>query len=281
MTDASLRALEDLDALLSVDHPVLTYDIGPGFTPPAYALGALAEGGAVAVQRRSDRGHPGLAVIGAATAVRRLLLSEEIGDLVRLRGLTHVSVPRAAFEHVADVHDWAGGGEWDWMWTTTTLPTLPHESDIEIVDDAAAAELVEFLRRANPRTHGEPFARPDQLWVTLRDDRALVACGSWDLATSGIPVLTGIAVDPARRGEGYGAAITAYLTRRAVSTCGACTLGMFADNLTARLLYHRLGYRTGAQWSSRWFAHGADGTNGPDRARPIGRPPGRRTAAAP
>lgn len=281
MTDARLRPLEDLDALLSVDQPVLTYDIGPGFNPPAYALGALTEGGAVAVQRRSDRGHPGLAVLGSAPAVRRLLLSEEVGDLVRLRALTHVSVPRAAFEHVADVHDWVGGGEWDWMWTTRTVPTLPHESAIEMVDGAAAAELVAFLRHANPRTHGEPFARPDQLWVTLRDGPVLVACGSWDLATSGIPVLAGIAVDPARRGEGYGAAITAYLTRRAVSAFGACTLGMFADNLTARRLYHRLGYRTGAQWSSRWFAHGAVGRNGPAQARPTGRPPGRRTAVAP
>lgn len=281
MTDMRPRAVDDLDSLLSVDHPVLTYDIGSGFTPPAYVLGSLAESGAVAVQRRSDRGHPGLAVIGSADAVRGLLLSEEVRDLVRLRDLTHVSVPRAAFEHIADVHDWGGGGEWDWMWTTTGVPTLPHESGIEIVDSATRGELVEFLRQANPRTHGEPFARPDQLWVTLREGDTLIACGSWDLATSGIPVLAGIAVDPARRGEGYGAAITAYLTRKAVATFGACTLGMFADNVTARRLYHRLGYRTGAQWSSRWFAHDPVVEHAPGRDRPSGRSPGRRTAVAP
>ena len=159
MTDMRPRAVDDLDSLLSVDHPVLTYDIGSGFTPPAYVLGSLAESGAVAVQRRSDRGHPGLAVIGSADAVRGLLLSEEVRELVRLRELTHVSVPRAAFENITDVHDWGGGGEWDWMWTTTGVPTLPHESGIEIVDSATRGELVEFLRRANPRTHGEPFAR--------------------------------------------------------------------------------------------------------------------------
>ena len=102
-----------------------------------------------------------------------------------------------------------------------------------------------------------------------------------DLATSGIPVLAGIAVDPARRGEGYGAAITAYLTRKAVATFGACTLGMFADNVTARRLYHRLGYRTGAQWSSRWCAHDPVVEHAPGRDRPSGRSPGRRTAVAP
>ena len=34
---------------------------------------------------------------------------------------------------------------------------------------------------------------------------------------------------------------------------GACALGMFADNDVARRLYHRLGYTTGMEWTSRWF----------------------------
>lgn len=281
MTGTTPTALEDLGALLSAGHPVLTYDIGAGFTPPAYAVGTLGDGGAIAVERRSDRGHPGLAVIGSAPAVRMLLLSDEVRDLVRLRALTHVSVPRESFEHVADVHDWGGGGEWDWMWTTTAVAPLRHESDIEVVDSSASTRLVEFLRHASPRTHGEPFARPDQLWVTLREHGTLIGCGSWDLATSGVPVLAGIAVEPSRRGEGYGAAITAYLTREAVSAFGACTLGMFADNVTARRLYHRLGYRTGAQWSSRWFAREPAGTHARGLAPPNGRPPEPRTAVAP
>jgi GNAT superfamily N-acetyltransferase len=281
MTAIRPRSLDDLDALLSVDHPVIAFDIGAGFSPPAYALGTLVDGGAVAVQRRSDRGHPGLAVLGSPPAVRSLLVSEEVRALVREQGLTHISVPRSAFGQVVDLHEWGGGGEWDWMWTTTAVPPLPHEPVIEVVDETAAGELVEFLQRANPRTHGEPFARPHQLWVTLRQDGRLVACGSWDLATSGIPVLAGIAVDPTRRGEGFGAAVTAYLTRRAVSGFGACTLGMFADNVTARRLYHRLGYRTGAEWSSRWFAREPAASSGPDLGRPSGRPPGHRTAAAP
>jgi predicted GNAT family acetyltransferase len=48
--------------------------------------------------------------------------------------------------------------------------------------------------------------------------------------------------------------VTAHLTRLAVLEAGACTLGMFADNDIARRLYHRLGFTTGMEWTSRWFA---------------------------
>ena len=69
----------------------------------------------------------------------------------------------------------------------------------------------------------------------------------------GTPTLAGIAVALHRRGEGWGAAVTAHLTRVAVEATGACALGMFADNDVARRLYHRLGFTTGMEWTSRWF----------------------------
>jgi ribosomal protein S18 acetylase RimI-like enzyme len=254
MTTVSLRRIDSVDELLALGHPVLTYDIGTGFAPPAYAWGDLDTGGAVVVERRSDRGVPGLAAIGAGPGIRRLVADPAVRDLVNARGLTHLSVPRGLFEQVEDLYAWGGGGEWDWMWTTQSPSApLPHESAVETVGPRTAARLTAFLGRASPRTHGEPFARPHQLWVVVREEAALVACGSWDRAASGVPVLTGIAVDPDRRGEGYGAAVTAYLTRAAVTRFGACTLGMFADNVTARRLYHRLGYRTGARWQTRWI----------------------------
>ena len=103
MSAETPRAVDDLDAVLALGHPVLTDDIGAGFSPPAIVLGALDDGGAVAVQRRSDRGHPGLAVIGSPPAVRALLSDQRVRDLVERRALTHVSVPRDAFGHVADL----------------------------------------------------------------------------------------------------------------------------------------------------------------------------------
>ena len=58
---------------------------------------------------------------------------------------------------------------------------------------------------------------------------------------------------PADGAQGWGAAVTAHLTRLAVAEVGACALGMFADNDVARRLYHRLGFTTGMEWTSRWF----------------------------
>jgi len=67
----------------------------------------------------------------------------------------------------------------------------------------------------------------------------------------GSPHLASIAVRPDRRGEGLGAAVSAALTRRGVTTDGVCTWGMCSDNAVARWLYLRLGYRIGHAWATR------------------------------
>lgn len=260
-TPPQLHRIEDAEEFSRLDHPVVRYDIGAGFAAPAYAWGTFDDDGAAAFLRRSDRGVPGLAALGSGAGIRALLASGPVRELIRERQLSHVSVPREVWPEVAQVVPWRGGGDWDWMWTTTAAMPLPHQDRIEVVDETSAGELTAFLAHANPRTHGQPFARPGQLWVVLRESDGtgdLVACGSWEPAVSGVPVLAGIAVDPCRRGAGYGAAITAYLTSAAVERFGACTLGMFADNVTARRLYHRLGYQDGARWATRWVVGSAD-----------------------
>ena len=124
-----------------------------------------------------------------------------------------------------------------------------------MLDPSARDEAEAFLAEHSPRTHGQPFARPGQRWVAVRDNRtaALIATGSSEPSAAGIPTLAGIATAADRRGAGWGAAITAHLTRIAVAEAGACALGMFADNDVARRLYSRLGYATGMEWTSRWF----------------------------
>ena len=64
-----------------------------------------------------------------------------------------------------------------------------------------------------------------------------------------------------QRGRGLGAAVTARLTREAITGVGVCTLGMYADNAVARRVYHRLGYATVHQLSTRV----------PLRGSPVGR----------
>jgi GNAT superfamily N-acetyltransferase len=236
-------------------HPVAVLDVGAGFVAPAYAVGSLADG-AVAFHRRSDHGVPGSAALGTASGLATLLDDPAVRAWVSGGGNRHLSVPRGLMPVVARRLDLGSrGGEWDWMWTRTAPPVVAGEEHVEVLDPTSRDEAEAFLTEHSPRTHGQPFARPGQRWVAVRDPRtgALVAVGSSEPSAAGIPSLAGIAVATDRRGAGWGAAVTAHLTRLAIDETGACTLGMFADNDVARRLYHRLGYTTGMEWTSRWF----------------------------
>ncbi len=141
------------------------------------------------------------------------------------------------------------------MWTREEPPPVPGEDEVHVIGPDLREEVERFLDAHSPRTHGQPFARPGQRWVGVRDpaDGSLVAVGGSEPSQGGTPTLAGIAVGTARRGQGWGAAVTAHLTRLAVRESGACALGMFADNDAARRVYLRLGFRTGMRWTSRWF----------------------------
>ncbi len=245
-------------------HPVVVLDIGDGFVPPAYAVGPVgnapsggwAAGSAVAIHRRSDHGVPGTAVLGTASGLATLLDDPEVRGWVTGGGNRHLSVPRGTVDIVAARLDLGTrGGDWDWLWTRAEPPAVAGEDSVGLLDPGDREEVERFLDLHSPRTHGQPFARSGQLWVGVREggDGPLVAVGGSEPSQAGTPALAGIAVDTHRRGEGWGAAVTAHLTRLAVRRTGACTLGMFADNDVARRLYHRLGFTTGMEWTSRWF----------------------------
>ncbi|MGL5818929.1 MAG: GNAT family N-acetyltransferase [Phycicoccus sp.] len=238
-------------------HPLAVLDLGDGERPRGFAVGADLGTGAVVVARPSDHGVPGIALLGDGTAYDTLLRDERVRAWLRHGAFRHVSAPRGTFDAVRPhvVLDPDRNGDWDWMWTRTPPPDLASEQQVQLLEPHTRDELVAFLRTASPRTHGQPFARAAQVWVGIRTDRGrLVACGGSEASEAGTPVLAGIAVDPACRGKGLGAAVTTSLTRRAVADAGACALGVFADNVVARRLYHRLGYTTGMEWHSGWLA---------------------------
>lgn len=241
-------------------HPVAVLDVGDGDRPRGFAVGGADgtdEADAVVVSRGSDHGVPGVAVLGDGAAYEALLTHDTVREWLAGNGFRHVSAPRQRFG-VLRAHlalDPERGGDWDWMWTDTPPPPVPAEERVVTLRADARDDLVAFLDLASPRTHGQPFARPGQVWVGIRDGGgAVLACGGSEPSEGGTPTLAGIAVHPAHRGAGLGAAVTAALTRRAVEEVGACALGMFADNDVARRLYHRLGYTTGMEWHSGWFA---------------------------
>jgi GNAT superfamily N-acetyltransferase len=253
----AVRRLDSPDELVAVTggHPVAVLDVGGGFRPPAFAAGPDADA-TVAFHRRSDHGIPGSAVLGSADGLATLLDDPTVRAWVTGDGNRHLSVPRGLVAVVAERLDLGTrGGEWDWMWTDAEPPEVPGEDAVRPLGPEARQEVEGFLDEHSPRTHGQPFARRGQRWVAVRHPRngSLVAVGCSEPNQAGTPTLAGIAVAQDRRGEGWGAAVTATLTRTAVRENGACALGMFADNDTARRLYLRLGFVTGMEWTSRWF----------------------------
>jgi ribosomal protein S18 acetylase RimI-like enzyme len=250
----TLTTVEDLVEATG-GHPVAVLDVGAGFVAPAYAVGT-GSGGAVAFHRRSDHGVPGSAAIGTASGLAALLDDPDVRAWVTGGGNRHLSVPRGLVDVVARRLDLGTrGGEWDWMWTRQAPPEVACEEHVVVLAPSDRAEAEAVLTAHSPRTHGQPFAREGQRWVAVREPATgrLLAVGGSEPCQAGTPTLAGIAVAEDQRGQGWGAAVTAHLARLAVAETGACALGMFADNDTARRVYQRLGFTTGMEWTSRWF----------------------------
>lgn len=184
----------------------------------------------------------------------------ELG-LVQRWDVTSASVPQ---EHAALAHALLpltdAGGDWDWMWTTSeprvSGAVRALETRLEPLDDAAdAEELRAFAAEHNPRVWARIGEGEIVRWLGARDaDGRLLAVGGAEREATGVPHLTGILTATHARGQGWGEAVSAALTRWALREPGACTLGMFSDNDVARRLYHRLGYRTARAWHSRSLA---------------------------
>lgn len=66
--------------------------------------------------------------------------------------------------------------------------------------------------------------------------------GSGEVEWAAVPELKNLRVEPSRRGEGVGTAITAAAEREA-APLGRLAIGVGTDNPDARRLYERLGYR--------------------------------------
>lgn len=233
-----LAAGEDL-ATASGGHPFIRSDLSPGLVPPGLHLSGTR---AVAwVQRWSD-GRLGAVLLGDRAHLARLVTADVTRDWLSSLAPDHVTSPVEAYDVVQSTFRLRGGNAWDRMWTTTPPPRLRAEADVrwhEGDDEVLAA----FVRTHNPQPHALPGQHPGQRWAVLHDGDRLVACGCTEPGNTEAPLIGGIVVDGTLRGRGLGAAMTAYLTRDALTRAGGCTLGVFADNDRARGLYERLGYR--------------------------------------
>lgn len=193
-------------------------------------------------------------LLGADDGVATLLAGVVVDPtMVAARDARVIRLPQR-LEPLLQQHFRTGpDADWEWLWTTSVPAPQPAESAVLTLHGRVrAAELDALLAVANPRASTRPGDEGNDWWVGAPDAScALVACGAMQRTDGGSPHLASIAVRPDRRGEGLGAAVTAALTRRGVTTDGVCTLGMYSDNAVARSLYLRLGFRVGHAWATR------------------------------
>ncbi len=141
---------------------------------------------------------------------------------------------------------------WDFMafdpaWGVE-LPTLPGEARVTELPPSpeADAEISGFLKVANPSHSAKPGWDAIQTWGVVRDaEGALLACGAYCRRDGGNGYLASIGTRPDTRGQGLGAAVSAWLTRRSLANSdNFCALGHWHPNEPARRIYARLGFRT-------------------------------------
>lgn len=236
------------EATPETDLPALAFREGSAwavaFLRPTHTHG-------LSLMLRGDDGSGMLATPRIRAALEGLVASAPFAGWVgraRAKGADAVSLPRAQEGLgglLAEVH-----GRWEWMCTAVTVAAEPVAGLVDIGEDSRE-EVLTLLQEHNPGTDGQPFARPGQRWVGVREgDDGLLAAGCCEVERSGAPVLAGITVAPAARGRGLARAVTAELTRAAVTEHGWCTLGMYSNNGRARGIYRSLGYEVRAEWSS-------------------------------
>lgn len=241
MTQAVVRDVVDAADLVTAsgDHPFARSDLSPAFLTTALHLVGTH---AVAWTQHWADGRLGTILLGDPHDLASLVAAERTREWAGSVAPVHVTSPVESYEAVRIAFGLRGGNAWDRMWTTTPPPHIPAEAGVTW-HDGSDEEIAEFVRTHNPQPHALPGQHPGQRWAVIHDGERLVACGCTEPGNTEAPLIGGIVVDRAQRGRGLGAAVTAYLTRDALTRTGACTLGVFADNDHARGLYERLGYR--------------------------------------
>ncbi|KRD45084.1 hypothetical protein ASE38_13915 [Cellulomonas sp. Root930] len=198
------------------------------------------------------RDRPSLLGRGDPEAVERLVARAPVG------AARWLSVPREA-QPAAAVLDRLGlvpFSTWDWLSTDGSPPPVPGEREVHRLDVGADEDRIRAcLRTANPGTSADPTGPGEIGWWGVEVDGALagVVGVSARGGVDGRPSwhVHGLGVVPTLRESGMGTALTAAATRAGV-LAGASwvSLGMYAENDTARRIYRRLGFRTDAELTS-------------------------------
>lgn len=184
------------------------------------------------------RGDPGVLGIGDPRAAAQLL-GQVAADDPEIAG---VSLPRGWVDHVSPGITVRISDHWDWFAISRPPAHQPGEDLVTWVN--GADEISELLRAASPETSTWPGDERAKRWAGIRSaEGRLVAVLADTSRSSSVGHISSVATDPEHRRKGYGAALTAWITRRFFAErAEMVTLGMYAGNEAARAVYERLGF---------------------------------------
>jgi ribosomal protein S18 acetylase RimI-like enzyme len=237
-----VRQLADARELLTLTHddPFVR-----AWVDAARFSGAWSHpGGAAAWVMPSRRTAASMHLISSGPADSAAHLAVAVRDQLGPR-LSSVTLPRDGDSHLPPSHVLRPRNDWEWFATHEPPPVQPREAEVDWIDGTPDEEIATFLEHWSPRHDAKP-GRPGVLrWCGARgDDHQLLAVAAHMEHVPGVPHLASIATSGRARGRGYGAAVTAWITRSILEQgAGWVTLGMYSDNDVARRMYHRLGYR--------------------------------------
>jgi len=121
----------------------------------------------------------------------------------------------------------------------------PPEGDRPDFLELGAADAPEMLALASATEPG-PFAtRTHELgrFIGIRDGGRLVAMAGERFVLTGMTEVSAVCTDPAYRGRGWAAALTAEIAARIFDRGEAPFLHVVESNATARRVYERIGFR--------------------------------------
>lgn len=245
----TVRRLAGVDGLLELaaGDPYVLAEVDPARVSSSWAGPAGSFGWVVPSRRVQGSGH--LVALGTDPAAAALLLGvldqivPEIGS---------VSLPRDADRVLRPSYLLDPRNDWEWFSTADAPPLQPGEHRARWLGDDELDDVRELLATWSPRHDAVP-GRPGVLrWCGVRDTAGrLVATAAHTERRAGVPHLASVATHGDVRGQGLGAAVTAWLTRRLLDEGhGVVTLGMYSDNTGARRLYERLGFTCAHRFTS-------------------------------
>lgn len=233
-----LAGLDDLLRLASHDPYVLA-EADPALVSSTWAGPEGSLGWVVPSRRVVGRAH--LVALGPDAAATDLLLGVlgEVGPAIG-----SVSLPRDADRALHPSYVLDPRNDWEWFSTADAPPVQPGESGVRWLGTPDADDVRDLLAAWSPRHDATPGRQGVLRWCGVRDAGGrLVATAAHTERRAGVPHLASVVTHGDLRGQGLGAAVTAWLTRRLLEEgAGVVTLGMFSDNAVARRLYERLGF---------------------------------------